>query len=290
VDYQKFTNDLIANFTGQANVLVIPKPLADFMGSLEGGLLLSQILYWSGRVNKESEGWFYKSYRDWEEELGLSKYKVSSYTKKMKEIGFLDTKVKKANGDPTVHYRLKIGEFQKTFGKFLHDRSLKNLTNGSEEISQTLTETTTETTTETNNNAHAAKFDEPKPARKPTPKPPFDPVQSMVAAGVDPDAAADYVELRRAKRAPLTARALKLLSAEAAKAKKTLADVIDICVMNGWQSYKAEWDTQQRKRSGGGGRTINELREMDVNDLTWSESNRLALSEFQPDPTEDIPF
>ena len=112
----------------------------------------------------------------------------------------------------------------------------------------------------------------------------------MVAAGVDPDAAADYVELRRAKRAPLTARALKLLSAEAAKAKKTLADVIDICVMNGWQSYKAEWDTQQRKRSGGGGRTINELREMDVNDLTWSESNRLALSEFQPDPTEDIPF
>lgn len=144
---QKAAQVLIRKLTGQANVLTIPRVFVEFMGSLDGALLLSQCLYWSDRT-RNPEGWFYKSYVEWEEETCLSKYEVSKNVKKMQEMGFLETKLKKANGAPTVHYRILFDEFEKWIGEFLANRMSKNFTMESEESEQSLTETTTETTTE----------------------------------------------------------------------------------------------------------------------------------------------
>ena len=155
-DYKSTVMDLIHSIVGQANILTIPRVLIDFMGDLEGALLLSQILYWQGRSNQPG-GWFYKTYVDWEEEVCLSKYKVSKAVSRMKAMGFLETKVKKASGSPTVHYLLDRQEFERQLIKKLRQKDvgpemesqkldngkLNNSTNDSEEILQSLTETAT---------------------------------------------------------------------------------------------------------------------------------------------------
>lgn len=140
---QKAMIELIKATSGQANVLSIPRPYIKYMGSLDGGLFLSQLIYWSDRG---TDGWFYKTYAEWEDELTLSKYEVSKQVKILKEKGVLETKIKKANGAPTVYYRFSFDEFQKTIVKFLHYGKSSNLTIESKETSQSITEITTETT------------------------------------------------------------------------------------------------------------------------------------------------
>lgn len=53
----------------------------------------------------------------------------------------------------------------------------------------------------------------------------------------------DWIALRKQKRLPLTAQALALVQSEAAKAGKTLADVLQICLQNSWAGFKASWLT-----------------------------------------------
>lgn len=137
--------ELIRSFTGQANVLTIPRVFVDYVGTVDGGLFLSQVLYWSDK-SRDPKGWFYKTYAEWEEELGLSEYQIRKHVKRLSSMGILETKVKKANGNPTVHYRLKEREFSVSFLEFLQERKLRNFINESEESEETLTETTTETT------------------------------------------------------------------------------------------------------------------------------------------------
>jgi len=139
--------NLIREFSGQANILSVPRLFIKAMGSVDGGLLLSQMIYWSDRTNRK-DGFFFKSYEEWEDELTLSKHKVSRYSKVMVDAGFLETKLLKANGAPTVHYKVSISDFQKWIVKFFNNGKLNSLTMESEEIEQSLTETTTETTTE----------------------------------------------------------------------------------------------------------------------------------------------
>ena len=65
---------LIAQFSGQANILTIPRLFIDWTGDHLTALLLSQIIYWSSRTN-DPDGWFYKSAKEWEEELtGMQKW------------------------------------------------------------------------------------------------------------------------------------------------------------------------------------------------------------------------
>lgn len=53
----------------------------------------------------------------------------------------------------------------------------------------------------------------------------------------------DFVALRKAKRAPLTATALEGIVSEAAKAGWTLQDALAECCQRGWQGFKAAWVT-----------------------------------------------
>ena len=128
---------LIAQFSGQHNTIGVPRVLCKLMGSLEGGVFLSQIIYWSDK-GRDGE-WFYKSYQEWEEEVLLSEYKVRKYSKKLEKIGVLEIDLRKANGAPTCHYRFDSEKFT--------DWILKFLGMDSEKISESITKTTTETTT-----------------------------------------------------------------------------------------------------------------------------------------------
>ena len=51
----------------------------------------------------------------------------------------------------------------------------------------------------------------------------------------------DFKTLRKAKKAPITQRAIDGLIAEAAKAGWTLEQALTECCVRGWQAFKADW-------------------------------------------------
>ena len=67
--------------------------------------------------------------------------------------------------------------------------------------------------------------------------------------GLDQQVAADFLAVRKSKRAPMTATALALITAEAGKAGITTAEAIAIAAGRGWQSFKAEWIAGSQQQS-----------------------------------------
>jgi hypothetical protein len=73
------------------------------------------MIYWSG---KGKDGWFYKTYSDWEKETSLSEHKVRTISNKFKKIGILQTEIHKVNGNPALHYKINETNFTDSFLKF----------------------------------------------------------------------------------------------------------------------------------------------------------------------------
>lgn len=59
--------------------------------------------------------------------------------------------------------------------------------------------------------------------------------------GIDEDLAKDFIEHRKAKKAPITATVMKRLKREADKANISLADALETMMMQGWIGFRAEW-------------------------------------------------
>lgn len=85
MSYQQRVFALIAKLGGSKDKAVIDPTLCRFMGSLEGGVFLAQLLYWSDRGRN---GAFYKTYQEWEAEIFLSKYHVKKAADQCVEMGF----------------------------------------------------------------------------------------------------------------------------------------------------------------------------------------------------------
>ena len=79
---------------------------------------------------------------------------------------------------------------------------------------------------------------EPPPARK---RPRSSASPPPCPEDVDAQLWADWLAVRKAKRAPLTATALAGVQREADKAGITLAEALRCCVEAGWQGFRAEW-------------------------------------------------
>ncbi|UTH14064.1 conserved phage C-terminal domain-containing protein [Macrococcus equipercicus] len=90
------------------------------MGDLEGGAYLSQLVYWSDKGQRE-DGYFYKSYKDWKDEMGLSQYKVNKLARILQQRDLLKTKTIKAEGSPTVHYKLDKTNLTKAIIEFIKE-------------------------------------------------------------------------------------------------------------------------------------------------------------------------
>jgi uncharacterized protein YdaU (DUF1376 family) len=75
---------------------------------------------------------------------------------------------------------------------------------------------------------------------------------------VDPNVVADFLKIRKAKRAPLTDTALAGIQREAAKAGVTLEQALRTCCERGWSGFKADWVGAQaaatKAQLPGGGR------------------------------------
>ena len=64
--------------------------------------------------------------------------------------------------------------------------------------------------------------------------------------GVEPEVWSDFLKIRKAKRAAMTATALKGIQREADKAGMSLQSVLEMCCERGWQGFNASWLAPQR--------------------------------------------
>jgi hypothetical protein len=117
-------------------------------GSVNAGLLLSQLMYWYGAVNGRI---FYKSDSEIMEETCLSESELRTAKNKLKSMSFIDIKAK---GVPArTHYFINPQELISEIRNFSSAKSTKlkmrNQQNYNSEFNETITENTTENTTKT---------------------------------------------------------------------------------------------------------------------------------------------
>lgn len=137
---------IISQISGQENIVVVPKLFIKLTGDLTTAVLLNQIVFYSDK-SKRTDGYFYKSHKEWQEEICLTKRQVSYSTAKLKEMGLVDTKLMKANGAPTLHYKLDYDKLVDWIVTNCNNGKSQNVTMDSNNMSQSLTENTTENTT-----------------------------------------------------------------------------------------------------------------------------------------------
>lgn len=156
---------IIKQFYGNANVLTIPHILIKkFNGHYPSAVFLSQLVYWSDK-GKSDDGYIYKSYKDWAKELCISTDTAKAIKKRLEDMGLIETKIKKINGAPTLHYKINEQAFVEFISKKDEDDEAE--TNA---IIDTITDTTTNETTKiitdtiTEINENAAIIDKPTTA------------------------------------------------------------------------------------------------------------------------------
>ena len=138
--------EVIKRFSGQENTFVVPKMYVEYTGDLTTAVLLNQIVFYSDK-SKRTDGYFYKSYKEWEEDICLTERQVRHSVNKLKEKNVLETKLMKANGSPTVHYKLDYDKLVESILTLCQNPILQNVSIQSDNMSESLTEITTETTT-----------------------------------------------------------------------------------------------------------------------------------------------
>ena len=115
-------------------------------GSVNAGLLLSQLMYWYGAVNGRI---FYKSDIEIMEETCLSESELRTAKNKLKSMPFIEIKAK---GVPAkTHYSINAENLISEIHAFSSAKSTKlktrNQRNSNSEFNETITENTTENTT-----------------------------------------------------------------------------------------------------------------------------------------------
>jgi len=158
---------LIATYSGNERHITIPKIYLELTNDYPTAALLNQMIFWSDKT-KRRDGFFYKTYKEWEEETFLSEYQVRRASKVLKELGFLETKLKKANGSPTLHYKLDMDALSESIVKKLKNRNQTNSRNDSvvSQDSLTVDDTVNDNSRKESPDSAKAKYDDDSPYLK----------------------------------------------------------------------------------------------------------------------------
>lgn len=115
-------------------------------GSVKAAVLLSQAIYWQKRVTRQ-DGWFYKTYEEWEDETGLTRREMDTARRDCEKYLLTDVR-----GVPaTLHWKVDEQALSVDLLQFV-----QNVQTGLNETAKLVstkppnfnrTETTTETTT-----------------------------------------------------------------------------------------------------------------------------------------------
>ncbi len=84
--------------------------LAKISGGVTAGVLLSQLLYWTGK-QRDPEGWIYKTQAELEEETGLTRYEQEHARKQLRKANILQEKRK---GTPAkLYFKIDLDELSR---------------------------------------------------------------------------------------------------------------------------------------------------------------------------------
>lgn len=115
--------------------------LAKELGSIEAALYFQQLHYWSDKGGR-TDGFIYKTKEEIEEETTLSRYQQDTCRKLLIERGFIETKLIKANGAPTLHYKCLRGIEVLISKKLANGKVRNSLILDKQKTSDSITETT----------------------------------------------------------------------------------------------------------------------------------------------------
>jgi len=142
--------------------------LVKIFGDVEKALFIQQLVFWNDKGKRE-DGFIYKTADELQEETGLTRYQQKRCRDFFKTTGTLEEKLKKANGVPTLHFRINEQKLQQIIDEYenglVDNSNLKKLQNPFATNLQTqiavsnnsITENTTENTTENNKDFSATK-------------------------------------------------------------------------------------------------------------------------------------
>lgn len=152
---------LLAELNNVSNKLMLYKPFVSYFGGLDIAMVLSEIFLWS-QISRhkypDRNGWFYRSYDEWKERIGLNEYRIRKLSRQLEGAEYIETKVAKAYGNPTCHYRSVLGKilnlmvslnFKETNLNNVRKRFLKNERNDTSNFKESLTDYTTDITSNT---------------------------------------------------------------------------------------------------------------------------------------------
>lgn len=119
--------------------------LARALGGMEEAIYFQQLYYWVDK-GKRKDGYIYKTKNEIEEETTLTRRQQDRIRAKLKKMGILEEKLIKANGSPTLHYKLNIPLVQNVLMEW-YEMYYSNSTKGTIPITENTTEITTENNT-----------------------------------------------------------------------------------------------------------------------------------------------
>lgn len=144
---QERVKEFIQLFTGEdAKVIGVPTELIHFIGDQSKAVLLAQLIYWMDKGHRK-DGLIYKTYKEIFQETGIKDKTCNRYYKEFREMGFFDWQVKKANKNPTIHYKLDMDKLCELIQTFWENQNGQNDGNEIDKMSESLTENTAKNTT-----------------------------------------------------------------------------------------------------------------------------------------------
>ncbi|MHC3921493.1 hypothetical protein [Alcaligenes nematophilus] len=237
--------------------------LARMVGGVNAAIFLSQLIYWDERM-EDAELGVYKTAEQWEAETGLSVREQTTARRQLRDRGLITETHKRI--EHKLYFKLDRDAFDRLVAgaadtenpepqnvdsrnaetQFGNSESANTETpkapspNHPKRSSLIKTEITTETTEEKNTkkeNSLSFSFEHW----------PVNP---------SPEVWADYLQHRKAIKAPLTQTAANRLGAEAHKAQAagfSVDDFLAECMLRGWRGGKADWLTRGMSQDQPGG-------------------------------------
>jgi hypothetical protein len=121
---QKRIDAFIAGERSEKDTIAVKRIYVDMAGSLPGGMILGQIVYWhKGRLRVERDGelWLAKTHEAWWDEVRVTPKTAERAINKMVNDGFLEKRIFKFAGAPTVHIRIVWDKFLNLHNKLLSE-------------------------------------------------------------------------------------------------------------------------------------------------------------------------
>ena len=233
-------------------LLLIPE-LAKAIGINEA-LVLQQVHYWLKKSPHIIDGraWVYNTIDQWNEQFCFfPKRTLERVFQSLadKKILLKTNKFNKMRMDRTNWYSIDYDQLSEMVESscqnsvseppILREQYRQNDTNNTANLALAITREYTETTTETTTDISV--LSKTTPEKKLSKPKKFEPLTALVELGVDPQIAQDWLEIRKAKKAPLTQTALDAVASEAAKARMSVCEAVRTCCTRGWQGFQSKW-------------------------------------------------